>query len=218
MKNLFSILLLSIVFTQMQAQQKEYSFLFIGDSYTIGEGVAANENYPSQLVAALTQTGIKLKTLKIVAKTGWTTAELMQAALAENDYTKYDLVFLCIGVNNQYRGQDIGIYKKELNALINYSLMATGDKAKNVILISIPDYGFTPFGGENKSKISAEIDAYNTIKKDQAYIANAQFVNITQISRNEDATMITSDGLHPSAKQYAMWVKEILPLALTRLK
>lgn len=192
--------------------------LFLGDSYTVGESVRPNETYPSLLIEELKKANIDVSRFKIMAKTGWTTGELMEALLADEDYLQYDLVFLCVGANNQFRGLDINVFKKELNTLINYSILFSGNKSDHIILVSIPDYGYTPSGEAKKEQISTEIDLYNIAKKELASQANCEFVNITNISRNTDyATMVASDGLHPSALQYSKWVKEILPLAKQKL-
>ncbi|MFN0048236.1 MAG: SGNH/GDSL hydrolase family protein [Cytophagales bacterium] len=216
-KKFTSLVALIISFLTMNAQQKSYSLLFLGDSYTIGEGVSTEKNYPTQLVNALKKEGFAIDKHKIVAKTGWTTGELMQTLLEDDDVNKYDLVFLCVGVNNQYRGLDLSIYKKELNTLINYSLVFASNSSKNVILLSIPDYGFTPFGAAKKEAISKDIDIYNAAKKELALQSNCQFVDITPISRNTDISMVTNDQLHPSAAQYQKWVNAILPIAISEM-
>lgn len=216
-KILVSMILYANTTLLLNAQNKSCSILFLGDSYTIGESVKPTENYPSQLITELKKAGINVSNYKTVAKTGWTTGELMEALLADEDYAKYDFVFLCIGVNNQFRGLDINTFKKELSTLINYSIIFSGNKSGNVILVSIPDYGFTPFGDAKKEQISTEIDTYNLAKKELAMHSNCEFVDITPISRNIDKVLVASDGLHPSALQYSLWVKEILPLAMKKL-
>lgn len=211
------IFLMLVLFQYMQGQSKEYTILFIGDSYTVGESVAAELSYPSQLVSALKKQGINIKSHKIVAKTGWTTGELMEALLADEDYNKYDFVFLCIGVNNQYRGLDLNIFKKELVTLINYSIMFSGNKPDNITVLSIPDYGYTPFGEVKQAQISTEIDVYNGIVHETAKKSGVNFVEITSISRNKDLTLVADDRLHPSAKQYLLWVEKLLQHLLPKI-
>lgn len=213
-----SLLILYFSFFQtLMAQQKAFSILFLGDSYTIGEGVTESQNYPNQLVSVLKSNGFQIKTHKIVAKTGWTSGELVEYLLNDEDYYKYDLVFLCIGVNNQYRGLDINVFKKELTTLINYSIIFSGNKSENVILLTIPDYGFTPFGISKKETISKEINFYNSHIEESANASNCGFINITESSRNNNKEMLTSDDLHPSALQYKLWVDRIFEMAKTKL-
>lgn len=185
--------------------QKNATYLALGDSYTIGESVSSDERFPMQLAKTS-----NLGEPRIIAKTGWTTDELNAAIDAANVTGTYDLVTLLIGVNNQYRGRDAEQYRGEFQALLQRAIGFAGGDPKNVIVVSIPDWGVTPFAeGRDRAKIAREIDQYNAINREEAQRAGAKYVDITPISRGNDASLVAGDGLHPSGKQYGEWVKLI---------
>ena len=192
-------------------ENKEYSILALGDSYTIGESVPASQRYPVQLVDSLNKLNYNFKTPKIIARTGWTTNELKTAIKADGDTSKYDFVFLLIGVNNQYRGYSIVDYRSEFKELLSTALGFAGNKKSHVIVVSIPDYGYTPFGNSNKTSISSGIDQFNAVNKEETQLAGVIYVNITNISRSSESGLVAGDGLHPSGKQYKLWAGLILP-------
>jgi undecaprenyl-diphosphatase len=184
-------------------------YLALGDSYTIGESVPASERFPMQLAREL---GIDEP--HIIAKTGWTTDELSVAIDAANPQGPFDLVTLLIGVNNQYRGRSADEYRTQFAALLGRAVGFAGGDANKVIVVSIPDWGVTPFAeGRDRAKIAREIDQFNAINREEAARAGAKWVDITPISRGSDPALVASDGLHPSGKQYAEWVNAIAPLA-----
>jgi lysophospholipase L1-like esterase len=199
-------LILIILFAQLFFNPPETKFLALGDSYTIGESVAEAERWPNQLAAKL-----KLAAPHIIATTGWRTDNLKDAIEAANLKPEYDLVSLLIGVNNQYQGKSIEIYEREFEELLQTSIKLAKGKKKNVFVVSIPDYGYTPFGKAKQEKISEELDQYNAINKRIAAKYGVKYFNITEISRKglEDAELIAGDGLHPSGKMYAQWVEVI---------
>lgn len=198
----------------------DYSYLALGDSYTIGESVDTDERFPVQLAEKLTKNGFLTGAPKIVAQTGWTTDELTAAIENSNLKEKYDLVTLLIGVNNQYRGRSAEEYRTQFAELLQTAIGFAGDE-KNVIVISIPDYGVTPFGQErNPEKIAEEIDLFNQINLEETQKTDVHYVDITGISRkakNNDS-LVASDGLHPSGEMYRLWVEEIFPVAKQTLK
>jgi lysophospholipase L1-like esterase len=178
-------------------------YLALGDSYTIGESVAATERFPAQLANVL-----GLGEPQIIAKTGWTTDELNTAIDAADPHGPYELVTLLIGVNNQYRGRDAEQYRGELAALLQRAIGFAGGDAMRVVVVSIPDWGVTPFAeGRDRAKIGSEIDRYNAVAREETTRAGAHYVDITPISRGNDAALVAGDGLHPSGKQYGEWVK-----------
>jgi undecaprenyl-diphosphatase len=182
-------------------------YLALGDSYTIGESVDASQRFPVQLAKQL-----KLGEPQIIAKTGWTTDELDAAITAANPQGPYERVTLLIGVNNQYRGRSAEEYRTQFVALLKRAIGFAGGNAKHVVVVSIPDWGVTPFAeGRDRTKISREIDHFNAIAREEAARAKAKWVNITEISRRSDPSLVAGDGLHPSGKQYAEWVKVIAP-------
>jgi lysophospholipase L1-like esterase len=189
-------------------------YLALGDSYTIGESVASTERFPVQLAREL-----GLGEPQIIAKTGWTTDELNTAIDAANPQSPYDLVTLLIGVNNQYRGRDAEQYRGEFAALLQRAIGFAGGNARKVVVVSIPDWGVTPFAeGRDRARIGAEIDRYNAINREETARAGARYADITPRSRGGDPALVAGDGLHPSGKQYGEWVKVILPEARAALR
>jgi lysophospholipase L1-like esterase len=193
------------------------TFLALGDSYTIGEGVAPDERWPLQLVARLRAEGIGIGEPRIVATTGWTTDEL-SAAMETADFTPpYALVTLLIGVNNQYRGRGVDEYRAQFRDLLQRAIQLAGGIAAHVIVASIPDWGVTPFAareGRDAAAIAREVDAFNTIASAEAAGAGAARIDVTAISRAPESRQeLVGDGLHPSGAQYARWVEAVLPVA-----
>lgn len=187
-------------------------YLALGDSYTIGESVAEKLAWPNQLTKVL-QDEFKLKFdhTKIVAKTGWTTAELLAAIKETQLLEEYDLVSLSIGVNNQYRGQDFEIYEREFLELLDVATEFAGGCPSKVFVVSIPDYGVTPFAEQKKKdskKIAKELDQYNAYAKKHSVERGAEWFDITGISRDVSSKpgMLAEDELHPSEKMYSLWV------------
>jgi len=205
-------LLALALLSSCSAMPEQTRYLALGDSYTIGESVPESERFPVQLARDLA-----LGAPTIIAKTGWTTDELNAAIDAANPQGPYDLVTLLIGVNNQYRGRDAEQYRGEFAALLQRAIGFAAGDAKKVIVVSIPDWGVTPFAeGRDRAKIASEIDRYNAINREEASRAGAQYVDITPISRGTDIALVAGDGLHPSGKQYSEWVKLISPIARRR--
>jgi len=196
-------------------------FLTLGDSYTIGESVAVTDRWPVQLARQLRKNGIDIADPQIIAKTGWTTDELSSAIDAAKPNGPYALVTLLIGVNNQYRGRDAEQYRKEFAALLRRAIAFAGGDPKRVVVVSIPDWGVTPFAtGRDRAKIAAEIDHFNGINAEETKRAGARYADVTPGSRHAatDPTLVAPDGLHPSAAMYAQWVTVILPQAAAAVK
>jgi lysophospholipase L1-like esterase len=191
---------------------EKIKFLALGDSYTIGEAVNEGQRWPVQLVDQLRKKGFKCDDPKIIATTGWRTDDLKNAILKESPSKDYTLVSLLIGVNNQYQGKSSESYAREFQELLKMAVQfAGGDKSK-VFVVSIPDYGFTPFGKEKKDSITMAIDEFNSVNKKITQALGVKYFNITDISRKglEDPELVASDGLHPSGKMYTLWVQRIL--------
>lgn len=195
------------------------AYLALGDSYTIGEGVAEEGRWPVQLAKALREEGIPLADPHVLATTGWTTDEL-DAAIddAEPSFDQYDFASLLIGVNNQYRGRPLDEYREQFAALLERAIGFVGDRAGRVIVLSIPDWGVTPFAAADARgavRIGAEIDAFNAAAREICAIRGVAFVDITPVSRERggEPVMLADDGLHPSASMYAEWTRLALPAA-----
>lgn len=217
---LFSFFSIAVSFsyqpnTPEMAVQK-YTYLAIGDSYTIGESVAPSENFPNQAVQLMQKENSVTIEARIIAKTGWTTDELeagiIAADKAEPLLPTYDFVSLLIGVNNQYRGRSVKEYKPEFEALLKKAIRLAGNKASHVVVLSIPDWGITPFAeGRDRSQIAAEIDGYNKANREIALQYKVHYIDITPWTREAatDHSFLAPDGLHPSGKEYKRWAAKI---------
>lgn len=186
-------------------------FLALGDSYTIGEAVAADERWPTLLAQRL-----KLGEPQIVAKTGWTTDELSAAIDAVRPKGPFDLVTLLIGVNDQYRGRDAESYRTAFTALLDRAIAFAGSDPGRVVVVSIPDWGVTPFAGDrDRAQIAAEIDRFNRMNREEADRAGAHYADVGAVSREAASQpgLTAPDGLHPSAALYRRWIDIILPKA-----
>ena len=185
-----------------------FSYLALGDSYTVGEGVPLYQSYPYQAVQLLRSWGKMFHAPEIVARSGWTTSELASQVDHTILNTGYDFVSLLIGVNNQYRGQLPNIYSLEFEELLARSVSLAGERPSGVFVLSIPDWSLTPFANSlDKTRISSEIAKFNDINYSVSEKHKVNYVDITSGSseRSEDISFITSDGLHPSGKAYKRW-------------
>jgi lysophospholipase L1-like esterase len=209
----------NIIPDNMNPNNPNRTFLALGDSYTIGESVDEKDRWSMQLIDLL-KTDFNFTKHDIVARTGWTTSELIQAIEARKLTDQYDLVSLLIGVNNQYRGQSIDSYRVEFRTLLNTSIKFARNDPKRVIVLSIPDWGKTPFAkGQDIQKIASEIDAFNNVAKEECKKMNIVFIDITDITRkNTDVSMFADDGLHYSGKMHRLWAMEALKTAGDILK
>ncbi len=195
-------------------------YLALGDSYTIGESVDEPERWPNQLADFLKAGGIPTE-VSIIARTGWTTNELWDGVQAQKINPPYDLVSLLIGVNNQYRGYDIKEYREQFVFLLNKSIEYAGGNSKRVIVLSIPDWGVTPFArGQDGKQIAKDIDAFNAVNREETEKVGAYYVDVTPISREAvyDSALVAGDGLHPSGKMYLEWTKLAYLAALKALE
>jgi len=199
-------------------EKPQRTYLALGDSYTIGEAVAENERWPVELVNRLNASGYNMAPPKIIAKTGWTTDELQKEINKENITEPYGLVSLLIGVNNQYRGvergYDTATYRMEFRQLLEQAIAFADNKKENVFVVSIPDYGVTPFvKNEDRANIAKELSIYNRIGREETLDKYIRFFDITPVSKNAygDTTLVANDHLHPSGKMYKLWVDIIEP-------
>ena len=198
-----------------------YKYLALDDSYTIGEQVATELNFPYQTVSLLNGQGISVAPPKIIAVTGWTTDELAEGINAENPKGPYDFVTLLIGVNNQYRGRSIENYREEYTALLKQAIEFAGGNAKRVFVLSIPDWGVTPFAeGRDREQIAKDIDAYNAAKKDITLAYNCHWLEITESTREHgtDESYLVEDKLHYSGKEYAVWAERLAPMVKNEIQ
>jgi lysophospholipase L1-like esterase len=195
-------------------------YLALGDSYTIGSGVSETDRWPVQLSQRIEQEASLVTEVDIIAQTGWTTSQLLGAIKSYNiDSGDYNLVSLLIGVNNQYLNIPFALYENEFDSLLQTAINIAGDSG-NVFVVSIPDYGVTPFGSGESESIAREIDEYNRYAKSRCEDAEITFIDITSISRELGASSgaLVGDGLHPSGYQYSLWTDRILPRVLALIK
>jgi lysophospholipase L1-like esterase len=202
---------------------RQLSYLALGDSYTIGEGVSESGRWPMQLAHALRADGIAIAEPCIIATTGWTTDELAAAMDDAEPMGEWDFVSLLIGVNDQYRGSDVDEYVGRFTGLLQRAIALAGGRASRVLVLSIPDWGVTPFArasGRDVQRIADELDACNAAAQEICAAHEVAFVDITVVSRERgaDAAMLADDGLHPSALMYSEWTRLALPVARAGLK
>ena len=194
-------------------------FLALGDSYTIGEGVAPADSWPAQLVASLSASGIEIAEPEIIARTGWTTDELQAGIKAAAPAGPCELVSLLIGVNNQYRGRLLGEYRAQFVKLLETAIRLAG-KPKRVLVLSIPDWSVTPFAeGRDRGAIAAQIDRFNEVNRRETAERWARYLDVTAVSRKYGhlPEFLAADGLHPSRRMYAEWARLAEPEALRAL-
>lgn len=208
---------------ELPTQSGTINYLALGDSYTIGQSVCESCRFPEQLKKSLKNLNQENNfSLEIIARTGWTTTNLINAIEQLKPTNNYDLVTLLIGVNNQYQGVNFSIYEKEFPELVTKAIsLAKGDKTK-LIVVSIPDYAYTPFGQSygNPTSISTEINRYNGFTKSYCQNNGILFIDITDITRNglNNPKLVANDGLHPSETAYGLFTERLLPKAVAILK
>ncbi|MDR3712020.1 MAG: GDSL-type esterase/lipase family protein [Puia sp.] len=204
-----------------------YTYLALGDSYTIGTGVSIYETYPYQTVQILRKSGYPVSAPEIMARNGWTSGELIEALKGNHFLPPYELVSLLIGVNNEYRGQNARAYEKEFEQLLKQCIHLAGDRPGRVFVLSIPDWSVTPFGqnslpdaaGRDQKKVAAEIDAFNGINRNIADLYRVNYLDITPHTRiaGKDPSCLATDFLHPSGKEYGTWSGALADLMAGKL-
>ena len=197
------------------------NYLALGDSYTIGEAVPQAESFPYQLASSLNANSFRVQPPTIIAATGWTTDNLIYAISRSDIHSKkYDFVTLLIGVNDQYQHLSTDNYQTKFTDVLNTAISFANNDASRVFVLSIPDWGVTPFANGQESTIGPDIDRFNAINKSISQKAGVNYLDITSISRMAatDLTLIAPDGLHPSAKMYAMWIGQLAPMIAASLK
>ena len=198
-----------------------YTYLALGDSYTVGEQVPFHDSFPYQTAKLLRRDKVEVTDPVIIAKTGWTTDELAMAVREEGIKETFSVVTLLIGVNNQYRGRDVENYREEFTQLLTQAIVFANGHTQNVFVVSIPDWGVTPFAeGRDRAKVAHEIDAYNKAKKEITLAHKCHYTDITDSTRKNGTTKdyLAEDGLHPSGKEYKIWAERLLPAVAKVLK
>jgi lysophospholipase L1-like esterase len=197
------------------------SYLALGDSYTIGQGVAETERFPYRTAQLLTTQGITMLSPTYIATTGWTTGNLLNAIATTKPPEGFDVVSLLIGVNNQFQGDDTGIYRQEFTRCLQEAIRLAGGKTARVFVLSIPDYGCTPYGRRfDSARVSAGVNRFNAINQQVVTQYGIEYINITPGSREAaiDPGLVAADGLHPSGREYDKWAALLAPAMAKVLK
>ena len=197
-----------------------YSYLALGDSYTIGEQAPFADNFPNQAVQLLREAGFAFYGAEIIAKTGWTTDELNQAISQTRFLDQYDVVSLLIGVNNQYRGRTTAEFEPEFEHLLQRAIQFANNISRRVFVLSIPDWGVTPFAeGRDRKQIAAEIDAFNRVCREAAERYQVNYIDITRAQRTDGHKpgFLVADGLHPSGNEYGKWAVKLADAIIKQL-
>lgn len=196
--------------------KRELTYLALGDSYTIGESVPYEDRWPTRLVQLLRKSGKEVAAPVFVSRTGWTADELIREIHSIGDPNTYDLVTLLIGVNNQYRGLDIDLFRQNFKELLGIAAKFARGKKSHVVVVSIPNWGLVPFAkGRNAAQITAAIKHYNEVCAHETRAFGAQFVDISPLADKAagDPSFVASDGLHYSGKMHQLWAEKVLPVA-----
>ena len=222
MRLVTTILILNILFcSSLMAQRDSLTFLALGDSYTVGTSELVQNSWPEQLVKEFAKKKIAIESPEIIAGAGWTTEKLISEIERNKPDSKYDLVSLLIGVNNQYRGMNFEVFKKDFPKLLETAVMLARNNPSNVFVLSIPDWGVMPFAKfKDRTKISTEISMYNSFIKEETEKRNILYFDITKNSKNAlfNKALIASDSLHPSKKMYRSWVSKIKKKLVKKLQ
>lgn len=221
------MLLVWLAFSIFQAgysqrmQNKTYTYLALGDSYTVGESLPSQENFPNQAVRLLRENGYAFEHPTVVAKTGWTTDELAVGIRKAVTQPRYDMVSLLIGVNNQYREEKPDDYAWQFEGLLEHAIRFAGSNPSRVFVLSIPDWGVTPFAQErDRALITKEINFFNRINREISEKYKVNYLDITESTRDAASRpeLVGPDGLHPSAKEYARWAEKLVAAIIHQLK
>ncbi|CAN5486571.1 SGNH/GDSL hydrolase family protein [soil metagenome] len=212
-----TVAVLAGLLVSLSTSAQSIKYLALGDSYTIGESVMKKDRWPEQLVALLKKKGKKIRKPTIIGVTGWRTDQLKKAIQEAHLRNEYGMVSLLIGVNNQYQKKSVESYAPEFEELLQMAIILAGGKKDNVFVVSIPDYGYTPFGKPNQPGITKDIEQYNATNKSITEKKGVTYINITDLTQLglDHPDYVAEDGLHPSGKMYSLWVERIIPL-LTR--
>ena len=187
-----------------------HTLLALGDSYTIGEGVPLYHSFPYQLVQILRKQGYNFHAPEIVAQTGWTTTELAGHLIHHTLEEHYDFATLLIGVNNQYRGLSLDDFAEDFDFLVKKAIHLVKGHAQCVMILSVPDWGASPFAKEKDGKdIMEQVGDFNTVSSNIAFKYDCTYCNITPGTRKVNASGFTADGLHYSEKEYGRWAMEL---------
>lgn len=212
-KTIFLLFLIAAMSSQGQTK-KLIRYVALGDSYTIGTGAKANEAWPVLLTKRLNEKKLAIQLIANPSRNGYSTQNLIDEELPVFDTCKADLVTILIGVNDWVRGVDKKTFQKNLEFILEYVQKKLKNK-KNIVLVTIPDFGVTPQGSlySKGRDISKGITEFNDIIKAEAKKRSLPCADIFEISKKmkSDPSLVAEDGLHPSEKEYAVWETLIFP-------
>jgi lysophospholipase L1-like esterase len=201
---------------------EEKTWLALGDSYTVGQGVPPEDRYPVQTTRWLRANGLpKMDDAQIIASTGWTTLNLLAALQTQDPERKFDIVSVLSGVNDQHQSHDTTGYRDRFLQILNKSIAFANHLPTHVVVISIPDYTVTPFGRNLDSAFTShQIDQYNSINREVSLAKGVQYLDISASFReaSNNPSLVCGDGLHPSAIEYRKWAERLGPLIKSVLK
>jgi lysophospholipase L1-like esterase len=199
-------------------QQRPSRWLALGDSYTVGEGVPWSASWPARLALRLSAEDVAVAEPRVIARTGWTCEELLVALRSElrelEASAPWDLVTLLVGVNDQYRGRATAAWLPSYVVLLEEALRLAGDRPAQLLAVSVPDWGVTPFAHDrDPAAIAAAIDVVNRAQRRAAVATGARWLDVTELGRERRGpSWVASDGLHPSEAMYRLWVERMLPV------
>ncbi len=179
------------------------------------------ERWPHHVVTRLRAQGVRIADPEYIARTAWTTDELSDGVKSARPRGPYKLVTLQIGVNDQYRARSLSEFAVEFEPVLRRAVALSGGKPTRVVVVSIPDWGATPFAkGSDGAAITRSIEEYNEHARTLVEARQARWVDVTTTSRRmqADPALVVSDGLHPSGEMYRQWAELIVPAALSALK
>lgn len=204
----------------VEAENTSLCILALGDSYTFGEGVESKDRWTDQLQEQLRAQGITVEAIDMIARSGWTSQELLAAIPQSNPRGPYDLVTILIGTNDQFQGRDPQLYRQDLTQILRQAVALAGNDPKRVFVVSLPDWSVSPYAvALDQAAVSSEINIFNDIALHAAEDVHARWIDITTRTRQRtDPAMYTIDGLHPAAALYKEWVSVILPQTLSVLQ
>jgi lysophospholipase L1-like esterase len=200
---------------------RNYSYLALGDSYTIGQSVSEKERFPYLLTELLARQGLVVNNLRYIAQTGWSTIALQNAIANAEPLENFDIVTLLIGVNDQYQHLDTVGYRIRFTQLLNKAVSVAKNNPKHVFVLSIPDYSATPFvGAPDKERVRKEIDVFNAINKEITLQYNISYTDITTLSREAatNSSLLANDGLHYSGIGHMKWAEMLTPSIISAFK
>ncbi len=205
---------------QEKTDQQRIRYVAIGDSYSIGEGASPIESWPALLTRHLNDKGLHVDLVANPSRTGWTTQQAIDRELPIFVDSKPNFATLQIGVNDWVQGVDEETFRKRFIFLLDQMLAVLRDKHR-LFIVTIPDFGVTPTGPKyaRGRDISEGIAAFNKIVSEEAAKRGLRVVDVFELSKKmgTDRSLVATDGLHPSAKEYAEWEKTIFPAAVELL-